>query len=148
MNDDTFWSIISLFELENAKHDEEILSPAIEKLSKTSVKDIKQFEENLAYKLYLLDTKEHAKNIGENSFSEDESNFSPDLFLYSRCFVVAKGQEFYELVLNNPKKMTKNNSFEPLLSLASEAYSKRMGKEFEYISGCDYETFSNVEAWK
>ncbi|MGG0179147.1 DUF4240 domain-containing protein [Gottfriedia acidiceleris] len=148
MNDDTFWSIISLFELENAKHDEEILCPAIEKLSKTSVKDIKQFEENLAYKLYLLDTKEHAKNIGENSFSEDEPNFSPDLFLYSRCFVVAKGQEFYELVLNNPQKMTKNNSFEPLLSLAPEAYSKRMGKEFEYISGCDYETFSNVEGWK
>ncbi|MFF3025423.1 DUF4240 domain-containing protein [Gottfriedia sp. NPDC057948] len=148
MNDDTFWSIISLFEFENAKHDEEILSPAIEKLSKTSVKDIKQFEENLACKLYLLDTKEHAKNIGENSFSEDESYFSPDLFLYIRCLVVAKGQEFYELVLNNPKKMTKNNTFEPLLSLASEAYSKRMGKEFEYISGCDYETFSNVEGWK
>lgn len=148
MDDATFLSIISMLDFENANFNEEILRPAIVELSKTSVKDIKQFEENLAYKLYLLDTKVHAKNIGENSYSDTETNFSPDLFLYIRCFVIAKGQEFYELILNNPRKMPKDNSFEPLLYLASEAYTKRMGKEFEYITGCDYETFSNVDGWK
>jgi hypothetical protein len=149
MNEETFWSIISLLDVESSIDGEEIIQPAIEVLTKMSVKDIKQFEETLSYKLYLLDTKEHAKNIGENSYSEDDTSyFSPDLFLYKRCLVISKGKEFYDHTLNNPINMPKDYSFEMLLSLASVAYEMRIKKEFEYIPGRDYETFSNLEGWK
>lgn len=147
MKDESFWSIISLLNF-NAECDEEIIEPAVNELAKMSVRDIKQFEEALSYKLYLLDTKEHAKNIGEYSYDEKNDYFSADLFLYFRCSVLAKGKEFFESTLDNPKNMPKDDSFESLLSLASDAYIRRTGKEFEYIAGCDYESFSNVEGWK
>lgn len=147
MEDDSFWSIISLLNF-NAECEEEIIEPAVDQLAKKSVRDIKQFEEALAYKLYLLDTKEHAKNIGEYSYDEKQNYFSADLFLYFRCSVIAKGKEFFESTLVNPKNMPKDDPFEPLLSIASDAYKRRTGKEFEYITGCDYESFSNVEGWK
>jgi len=35
-----------------------------------------------------------------------------------------------------------------LLYIAEEAYEKRMNKELEYETGCDYETFSNYKGWK
>ena len=134
--------------MENDTRDLESIQPAVEALAKMSVREIKQFEENLSYKLFLLDTKEHAKNIGKYSYREnDESYFSPDMFLYIRCFAVAQGKEFYESALNNPMNMPKHNACEILLSLASEAYTERMGKELTYSSGCDYEAFSNMEGW-
>ncbi|MGG4491173.1 DUF4240 domain-containing protein [Metabacillus idriensis] len=147
MKDESFWSIISLLNF-NAECDEDIIEPSINELAKMSVRDIKQFEEAVAYKLYLLDTKEHAKNIGEYSYGEEKNYFSADLFLYFRCSVVAKGKEFFESTLSEPKNMPNDDSFESLLSLASDAYRRRTGKEFEYYTGCDYESFSNVEGWK
>jgi Protein of unknown function (DUF4240) len=148
MKDESFWSIISLLDF-NAECDEDIIEPSINELAKMSVRDIKLFEEALAYKLYLLDTKEHARNIGEHSYNDEESNyFSADLFLYFRCSVVAKGKEFFESTLDNPKNMPRDESFESLLSLASDAYIRKTGKEFEYYTGCDYESFSNVEGWR
>lgn len=149
MKDETFWSIISLLNFNDENDEEEILEPAVHTLAKMSVKDIKEFEEALSYKLYLLDTKEHAKNIGEYSYDEETQDyFSADLFLYFRCSVIAEGKECFELTIKNPQNMPKDNSFEPLLSLASEAYIRRTGKEFEYTTGCDYESFSNVGGWK
>ncbi|UYG95281.1 DUF4240 domain-containing protein [Cytobacillus firmus] len=147
MKDETFWSIIFLLDFyENGE--EKIIEPAVNALAKMRVKDIKEFEEALSYKLYLLDTKEHAKNIGEYSYNEiTQKHFSADLFLYIRCSVIAEGKEYFDDCLNNPQNMPKDNSFEPLLYIASEAYTRRSGKEFEYITGCDYETFSNAAGW-
>ncbi|MBG9586125.1 hypothetical protein ABE26_02675 [Cytobacillus firmus] len=147
MKDEAFWSIIFL--LDFYENDEEkIIEPAVNALAKMRVKDIKEFEEALSYKLYLLDTKEHAKNTGEYSYKEiTQEHFSADLFLYIRCSVIAEGKEYFDDCLNNPQNMPKDNSFEPLLSIASEAYTRRTGKEFEYITGCDYETFSNAAGW-
>ncbi|SFI12898.1 MULTISPECIES: DUF4240 domain-containing protein [unclassified Bacillus (in: firmicutes)] len=146
MQDKAFWSIISLLNF-NENDEEKVIEPAVNALAKMSVKDIKQFEEALSYKLYLLDTKEHAKNIGEYSYSEIKEHFSVDLFLYIRCSVITQGKEYFEDSLKNPQNMPQDNSFEPLLLLASEAYTRRTGKEFEYITGCDYESFSNIEGW-
>jgi hypothetical protein len=148
MEDDTFWTIIGRFKLGDELGEEEQLEPIVQELAKRAAKDMKQFEEALSYKLYLLDTKMHAENIGEDSYSEDSGNyFSPDLFLYIRCYAVSRGREFFELVLNNPQFMPKAKTFEPLLTVTSRAYEKRRGKDFEYIPGYDYETFSNIEGW-
>ncbi|WP_421535966.1 DUF4240 domain-containing protein [Priestia sp. D3YE.R1] len=146
MNDQVFWDIISL--LDWSKEDEEaIVEAAIKELSTFTAWKIRHFEETLSYKLFLLDTEEHAKEMGEYCFSEQNQAFSPDLFLYARCAVVARGQKVFEDILSNPKKMLKNTEFEILLSLSSEAYYLKKEKELEYISGYSYETFSNREGW-
>ena len=146
MDNQGFWGIISL--LDWSKEDEEgILEATIKELSTFTAWKIRHFEETLSYKLFLLDTEEHAREIGEYCFSPQEQHFSPDLFLYARCAVVARGKEVFEDVLSNPSKMIKDTEFETLLSLSSEAYYLKMGKEFEYESGCSYETFSNKEGW-
>ncbi|MGG0335180.1 DUF4240 domain-containing protein [Priestia aryabhattai] len=146
MDDQVFWGIISL--LDWSKEDEEaIVEAAIKELSTLTVWQIRHFEENLSYKLFLSDTEEHAKEIGEYCFSLQDQHLSPDLFLYARCAAVARGKEVFEDVLSNPSKMLKDTEFEILLSLSSEAYYLKMDKEFEYESGCSYETFSNKEGW-
>jgi hypothetical protein len=146
MDDQVFWGIISL--LDWSKEDEEaIVEAAIKELSTFTVWKIRHFEETLSYKLFLLDTEEHAREMGEDCFASQDQHFSPDLFLYARCAVVAHGKEVFEDVLSNPSKMLKDTEFEILLSLSSEAYYIKMGKEFEYESRCSYETFSNKEGW-
>jgi hypothetical protein len=66
--------------------------------------------------------------MGEYCFSEQNSAFSPNLFLYARCAVVARGQKVFEDILSNPKKYLKNTEFEILLSLSSEAYILKKGQ--------------------
>lgn len=149
MTDETFWYIISLLDWESVNDEDEVIEVAVRELEKMGVRNIKQFEEAMSYKLYLLDTKEHANNIGEYSFSKNKDDyFSPDVFLYLRCEVIAKGEDFFNAVLEYPALMPKENTFEPLLSIATESYERLTGKEFQYITGCDYETFSNVVGWK
>lgn len=147
LDDKVFWEVIEKIDW-TKEDDRERMQPAIDYLAKRKVSEIKQFQESLTYKLYLLDTKEHAENIGEDSFKDDDSYFSVDNFLYVRCCVIANGQEYFESVLKNPKNMPKDMDFEPLLYMAEEAYEKRMNKELEYETGCDYETFSNYKGWK
>ncbi len=130
MSDELFWEIISLFNWKKTE-DEKIIKPAAEYLSKLKVADIKQFEENLTYKLYCLDTKEHAKNIGEFSYNEADDYVSADFFLYVRCAAIANGREFYENALKNPTQMPKNVDFEILLNLSDTAYEMKTGKEFD-----------------
>lgn len=147
MDDKLFWEIISLFDWQQTDEDN-IIKPAIRHLSKLKVSDIKQFEENLTFKLYTLDTKEHAKNIGQNSYKNNDDYFSVDFFLYARCKAVANGQSFYEAVLNDPTKMPKDEDFEELLTISEAAYELKTKKELDYSTGCDYETFSNKAGWK
>lgn len=146
IDDQVFWNIISLLDW-SKEADEEIIEAAIKELSTFTAWEIRHFEETLSYKLFLLDTEEHAREMGEDCFAPQDQHFSPDLFLYARCAVVAHGKQFFEDVLSNPSKMLKDTEFEILLSLSSKAYYVKMGKEFEYDSGCSYETFSNKEGW-
>jgi hypothetical protein len=147
MADEAFWNIVSLLDWKYEGQDEKVLETAIKELSKRSNNDIKEFAEALAFKLYQLDTKEHAQNIGEYSFKNDEEFFSSDGFLYVRCVAIANGERFYNLVLNNPVHMPKDKEFESLLYLAPEAYNLKNNRDFEYSTGCDYETFSNRNGW-
>lgn len=148
MSDELFWHIIDSFDWRYEGDDEKVLEPAVNILKKLPVNEIMKFEEALAYKLYLLDTKEHAKNIGQYSYYETNSYFSPDIFLYCRCAVVVNGKDFYNAVLKNPKKMPKDLEFESLLYLASTSYELKTENPFEYFTSYSYETFSNEEGWK
>lgn len=148
IDEDEFWAIIDLLAWEHLGNDEQVLAPAIKALASKSKTYICRFEERVAFHLYQLDTKAHARNTGEGSNHPDSDDVSADGFLYARCVAVANGKEFYEAVLKDPSKMPKAMEFESLLGLARDAYELKTGEEFEYNTGCSYESFSNHDGWR
>jgi len=148
MDDNEFWRIISLFNWKKTGDDDAVIRPAVKELAEKSAEDIAAFEEILSQKLYALDTKAHARNIGEGAYAGDGDHFSVDWFLYARCCVVANGRELYEVVLNDPEQFPKDLEFEALLGLASAAYEAKTGEEHEgFETSVSYETSSNQAEW-
>jgi len=148
MDEKEFWNIISMFDWKHEGNDDKVIKKAINYLSKKTNEDIYKFYEILSKLLYDLDGIEYAKNIGEDSYIEEDSPFSVDWFLYTRCVVVANGRGYYYEVMNNPKEMPKDMEFEALLYIAQEAYEKKNNDEFDYVAEYDFETFSNKNKWK
>ena len=140
-SEEDFWSVIGLLDWD-AETRNEVLTPAVEALAQHPASHIYLFEDILAEKLYMLDTKAHA----QASYPED--SFSEDGFLYVRAAVVAQGKEKYYRVLQAPCQINPDEDFEPLLSLAALAYEQKTGSEFDYISPIRYETYANEEGWK
>lgn len=148
MDENEFWNIIEIFDWENEGDDEKVTSEAMNYLSKKSNEEIFEFYEILSKHLYDLDGIEYARNIGEESYSDDSSRFSADWFLYTRCVVVANGRDFYYEVLGDPTRMPKDLEFESLLYIACDAFEKKNGDVFDYVAKYDFETFSNKDKWK
>lgn len=147
MNNIDFWKVIARINW-TEESDEKRMLPVLELLKSKNEAEIISFQENLAYKLFTLDTKEHAMHIGEFSYKNEETHFSNDFFLYVRCCVVANGKEYYEKVLKNPKEMPKDMGFEPLLYIGEEAFEQKSQKEWNHETKYDYETYSNENGWK
>lgn len=148
MDENEFWKIIDMFEWKHSGDDEKVLKKAIKYLSKKSDEDLNVFDDILSKMLFDLDGKEYAKNIGEDAYVDEESYFSVDEFLYSRCVVVANGKEFYYEVLENPKSMPEDMEFEALLYITSEAFEIKHDEEYDYVPKFDYETYSNKSKWE
>ena len=148
MNENEFWNLIGTLDWDESGDDDAVVEPVVEALSQKSDEDIFQFEEILAQKLFALDTKLHAKEIGEDAYTDGEAFFSVDGFLYSRCLIVANGKDLFDQVLKNPKEFPKDMEFEAILYIAREAYEQKNDKEWEYVSPTDCETFNNEDGWK
>ena len=148
MNEAQFWAIINSFDWKTRNSDA-ILAPAIKALSQFSQKDIHTFHDILNEKLYTLDARRFAEQLGSNRYTADDGNyFSVDSFLYARCCVVANGQSFYEKVLQNPTKMPKEYTFESLLYLPQQAWQlKTSSDKYNYFPETWVETFSNPDGW-
>lgn len=145
LSEEEFWSIISLLDWE-AEDNSSIIEPAVKELSAFSIAQIYAFQEQLAQKIYQLDTLVHAQHIGKAAYS-NERHFSVDNFLYARACVVAHGKAIFEEVLENPHEMPKDLTFEPLLRLASDAYERKTKLKFLYLPSVSIETYSNQAAW-
>src|SRR6476646_9051481 len=100
MDEQQFWNIIESFDWSQQGDDVAVMQPAIEQLVLLGLDGIRRFDETLAEKLYALDTQWHAQSTGFGSEHD-----SAELFLYSRCCVVANGRQYYEQVLNDPDQM-------------------------------------------
>jgi hypothetical protein len=148
MDETTFWDLIGRLDWSAAPDDDKVVAPVVEALAEMQVEAIQGFEDRLAEKLHALDTRAHACEIGEDAFKSEDEHFSLDMFLYSRCCVVANGQDVYAAVLAKPSEFPKDVEFEPLLYVASEAYEKKMGEEWDYSAPVTYETFGNKAAWR
>jgi hypothetical protein len=147
LNDDLFWSLVALVNPLGAS-EEAMIGACVERLAQLPLDQIQRFEESMSYKLYQLDTREHARNIGIGAFSNKDVHFSADNFLYARCAAVASGRRCYERALKNPAAMPRNMEMEALLSIAGTAYELRSGRSMDYLTGCSYETFSNRRGWE
>ncbi len=140
-----FWQLIELLDW-SKETNIAIIEPLIEKLSSLHVAHIYNFQEILSQKLYHIDQKKYAENIGQYAYQEGEY-FSVDHFLHVRACVVANGKEAYEEVVNDPLTMFKDLTFESLLSVASIAYERKTEKSFIYLPSLSYETYSNKTGW-
>lgn len=147
LSEELFWQIIGLLDWSDSENSETVLASAIKKLAEQPTRFIYQFQDLLSKKLFELDAKKFAENIGEDAWTEGKY-FSVDNFLYARCCVVANGLEAYQAVTADPKSMPKNLTFEPLLSLADKAFELKTGKAFNYFPTFNYETYSNESGWE
>lgn len=148
MDEEQFWAIVDLFDWKQ-EDAEAVIAPAVKALSEFSKSDIQQFHEILNRKLYALDGRRFATQLGSNRYApEEDRHFSVDDFLYSRCGVVANGRTLYESVLQNPRRMPKEFTFETLLALPEKAWAMQTGQDdYDYLPAVWAETFSNPEGW-
>jgi hypothetical protein len=143
MDEQQFWKIIGLFDWSKPDDDQAVMQPASDQLARLGLEALDSFAEILAAKLYALDSQRYAQSTG---FGTD--HYSVDMFLYNRCFVVARGQAFYEQVLNDPTLMSVDFDFESLLYLVSDAASQQGIADYDPETRVSYETFSNEAGWK
>lgn len=147
-SEDDFWQVIDLLDWSRKEDDSAgILAPAIAHLSGLGESAIYRFQDILAEKLYELDKEIYAQHLGDDA-PKKSGAFSSDYFLYARACVVANGKDYYDTVLADPALMPQGYTFEPLLSLAKQAYYKKTGRNFDYVPPISYETFSNPEGWE
>jgi hypothetical protein len=147
MNELRFWKIIAQLDWRTTDANK-ILLPAIVALSHCTQNDIKIFHDLLHEKLFTLDARHFAEALSSNRYTEGGA-FSVDSFLYSRCCVVANGEQFFNSILANPSKMPKEYTFEALLSLPSQAWMLKTGKNtYNYTPDVWCETFSNSDGWQ
>lgn len=149
MSEDAFWYYIGLLDWSQGDDDDAVLAHAAQSLSALPVEDIYAFDDQLAEKLYALDTREVARAMYRDELDPDDGDdyISADDFLYARCFVVAHGRGYYQAVLADPNEAPQGMDFEALLSLPSRAYQEKTGKEYDHLTPLSYESFSNEAAW-
>ena len=153
MTDAQFWDIVRL--LDWSRWDEDpagaaVLEPVIRRLAELPVREICLFDEFLSWRLYTLDTREHALNFapGEECYGyvSDDLPFSTDGFMDCRAMVIAKGQQEYEKVLADPTQMARQG-FEGFAYLARRAYERKTGKSYEYEVGIHTWAGCNKAGW-
>lgn len=145
MTEFTFWKIISLLDWEK-EEDEEIIEPVIMHLTTLPLRHLYEFQDILSEKLFLLDGKVFAENIGTSAYQEGKY-FSVDHFLDVRACVIANGEKYFNWVLEHPEDMPKDTYFESLLYVVPKAWKIKTGKDFSYLPLFNYQTYSNESAW-
>lgn len=135
-----FWAAMALLADAGLDRPDFASAALVAALGRRSEADILEFEEILAEKLYALDRRDLAEHAGEAGDSDDA-------FLYARCYVVARGREFYEAVSSNPERFPADADFEPLLSVGPTAFEAVTGRSLELFTHVSYETGSNPSGW-
>ena len=147
MTEQKFWELMSLVDWKKLGNDDAVVRPLVKALAKLPENEIFAFDDLLAEKLHALDTEAHARHMGENSYKGPDEFFSVDEFLYTRCAVVANGQECFEQILADANEFPEDAEFEAILYVASTAYEKKTSKEYPHSPATNFETFSNKKGW-
>ncbi len=148
LSEQEFWMLIARLDWSQTGNDLAVIEPVVVALAAGPLRHIYDFKDILSWKVYLLDTEEHARNIGDNAYLEQEDEFSPDGFLFARLAAVANGREVYEQARQDPAAMPKNLEFAPLLHIANDAYQRQKGALMHFVPAYPIETFSNPKGWE
>jgi len=142
-----FWKLINHIDVKalDKEHEEQAIAPLKAALTTRTEEDLQQFEEHLSQALFSIDGEEYFNAAGDAAGSDDS-------FLYARCYVVAKGEDFYEMVKSNPTKMPKSISqwCESLLYPHRTAWAELTGRdesEWPFVPSVSYESGSNPSLW-
>lgn len=142
-----FWNLVSLIDVKalEQEDEEQAIAPLKAELVSRTVEDLKDFEEHLAQTLFSIDGRAYFEAAGDAAESDDS-------FLYVRCYVVAKGKNFFESVKFNPSMMPKDISqwCESLLYVHRIAWAQITGQdesEWPFETAVSYESGSNLELW-
>lgn len=147
MNEVKFWRLIDLIDIAALdKGDEDAaIEPLYRVMLEISEEELFEFEEALALQLFAIDGEVFAQTAGEAGSSDDG-------FLYARCYVVAKGRQFFETVKADPARMP--NSIdqwcESLLYPHRKAWGHAKGcspAEWPFSPSVSYESGSNQDLW-
>ena len=149
MTDDAFWELISLLDHEKLGDDDAVVRPVVDALRRRAPGENSRVRRPACREVARASTPEARCDVhmGRYAFGRRKERFSPDLFLYARCAVIAGGREAYEQVMANPKGFPKDLEFEAILSIAATAFREATGEEYTHVTATDYETFQNRQGW-
>jgi hypothetical protein len=93
LTEQRFWEIIQLFDWRDSEDNMQVLAPAIEALAASPVHHIYLFSDILASKLFTLDGRRFAEQIGDDAYSPN-TYFSVDNFLMPDAASSLMGKNF------------------------------------------------------
>ena len=82
MNDSTFWRLLDELDWDQQGNDDRVVAPVLRALTRLPRKEIVSFQQILARKLYALDGRAWAREIGSGWWG-GTTPISVDEFLYS-----------------------------------------------------------------
>jgi len=125
-----FWSLIDKA-VESSHGDNELKEEFLtSELTKLSLEEIKDFE--IAYRKAVIDADDFKIMAAAKII---EGYVSDDSYLYFRNWIIGQGKKVYDETLKKPDYLAKvveegeSTDFESLLYVATEAYSRKTGKE-------------------
>ncbi|WP_410809436.1 DUF4240 domain-containing protein [Micromonospora sp. 067-2] len=141
--EEDFWRLVAVVGGQPEVQDDRPYEQLTSDLSEGPVERIIEFAETLAFKLWQLDRRELAVAVPPGA-----DQLSDDGFLYARCAVVVAGPAAFDAVLADSSAFERFTSVEAahadsILDVASNAYRKVTGKEWDHVEEYDYETGSN-----
>ncbi|MFK0014893.1 DUF4240 domain-containing protein [Streptomyces sp. NPDC091027] len=145
-----FWSLIATL---NGVATQESCQRLAKELSRRPVPDIIGFAERHAEALYRLDQEKFGTIPVMDLTQRDGSPFpqSSDVFLYTRCAVVAAGRTVWESVFSDADKFAPYTSAEHdgewLLYVPDRAYELATGREWNRLTRYCFESYSNRDGW-
>ncbi|MFI6944313.1 DUF4240 domain-containing protein [Streptomyces sp. NPDC050418] len=145
-----FWSLIDTL---GGKADEPACARLVADLSRRPVPEIEGFAERLAEALYRLDQEKFGTLPVADLTLPDGAPFpqSADVFLYTRCAVVAAGRSVWESVFFDVDRFAPYTASEydgeSLLYVPDQAYELATGREWQRQTRYCYESYSNPDGW-
>ncbi len=145
-----FWTLIDTL---NGRADEGSCHRLTEQLSVRPVPEIEGFAERLSEALYRLDQEKFGLLPVADLTLPGGEPFpqSGDVFLYTRCAVVAAGRSVWESVFFDVDKFAPYTASEydgeSLLYVPDQAYELATGQEWQRQTRYCYESYSNAAGW-
>lgn len=148
MTIDQFWKLIGCIDVDALDEGDEdaAVEPLENAMRSLTSKDLEDFEEHLSRTLHAIDGCEFARHAGDSGDSDDG-------FLYARCYVVAKGHDYYQRVLEDPRLMPHSIDqwCEALLYPHRHVWANSTGNDeadWAFDASVSYESGSNELLWK